>query len=120
MSNIIRFGNNVGYKTNNRNIKNEIITYLSCSIDSYKLDYNIIESENDLINIKNNESILLPNIVGDDYIFVAKKIRETFFLVFIEKKTLNLNDLNYNDLNIINAKIRVKKDVYNGKVSTYL
>ena len=116
MSDIIRFGNNVGYKTNNRSIKDEIVSYLSKSVDSYKLDYNIIESENDLINIKNNESLLLPNIVGDDYIFVAKKIREIFFLAFIEKKTLDLNNLNYNDLNIINAKIRVKKNVYNGTI----
>ncbi len=116
MSDIIRFGNSVGYKTNNRSIKDEIVSYLSKSVDSYKLDYNIIESENDLINIKNNESLLLPNIVGDDYIFVAKKIREIFFLAFIEKKTLDLNNLNYNDLNIINAKIRVKKNVYNGTI----
>ena len=86
------------------------------SVDSYKLDYSKIEDESHLINIKNNDSLLLPNIVGDDYIFVAKKIREIFFLAFIEKKTLNFNNLNYNDLNIINAKVRVKKDVYNGTI----
>ena len=116
MSNIIRFGNSVGYKINSRSIKDEIITYLMKSVDSYKLDHNKIEDENNLINIKNNDSLLLPNIVGDDYIFVAKKIREIFFLAFIEKKTLNFTNLNYNDLNIINAKVRVKKDVYNGTI----
>jgi hypothetical protein len=117
MSYKIEFANNVGYRINNRAVKVNIIEYLAKTIDSYKLESNFIKNEDDLINIKNNKSLILPNIVGDDYIFIAKKIKEIFFLVFLEKKTLgNLNDINYNELNIINSKIRVKKNVYDGTI----
>ena len=117
MTDLILFGNNVGYKINNYFVKQKIISYLTKNVDSYKLVNNIIKNEDDLIKIQNDKYSIMPNIVGDDYIFIATKIKENYFLVLIEKKTLSdLNNINYNKLNIIKIKIRFDIKTYNGTI----
>ena len=86
MSNKILFGNNVGYKINNYLFKKKIINYLQSNVDNYKFNYNTITSEDDLLTIKNNSYIVIPNIVGDDYIFISVKLQDMFYVVLIEKK----------------------------------
>ena len=71
MNKKILFGNNVGYQINNFIVKKKIIDFLFNNVDLYKLNYNIIKDEQDLLKIKNESYSLLPNIVGEDYIFIA-------------------------------------------------
>ena len=117
MSSKILFGNSVGYKINNYLTKKKIIDYLQNSVDIFCLKDNLIVNEEDLIKIKNEEYVVIPNIVGEDYIFLAIKINESYFVVLIEKKTLNdFNNINYNNLNIVYIQIRLKVETYKGTI----
>ena len=117
MSSKILFGNSVGYKINNYLIKKKIIDYLQNNVDLFRLENNLILNEDDLLKIKNEEYVIIPNIVGEDFIFISIKINESYFVVLIEKKTLNdFKNINYNNLNIINIQIRLKIDTYNGTI----
>lgn len=115
MNTKILFGNNVGYKINNFLTKKKIIDYLFKNVNENKLKNNLITSENDLINIKNLNYNILPNIVGENYIFIAIKIKEIFYSVLINKNSLDDN-INYNKLDIISIKIRLKHEVYKGSI----
>ena len=112
--NKINFGNNIGYTIDNYINKKNIINYLFENIDIYKLNNYIIKNNDDLLFIHNNNYYLVENIYGDDYIFITKKIKDIYYVVLIEKKTINFEHLNYNDLNIISIKIRLKLECYNG------
>ena len=117
MSSKILFGNSVGYKINNYLIKKKIIDYLQNSIDVFRFNENFILNEDDLLKIKNKEYLIIPNIVGEDYIFIAKKINENYYVVLIEKKTLtDFKNINYNNLNIIYIQIRLKIKTYEGTI----
>lgn len=117
MSSKILFGNSVGYKINNYLTKKKIIDYLQNNVDVFRLENNLILNEDDLLKIKNEEYVIIPNIVGEDYIFIAIKINESYFVVLIEKKTLNdFKNINYNNLNIIYIQIRLKIDTYKGTI----
>jgi hypothetical protein len=117
MSSKILFGNSVGYKINNYLTKKKIIDYLQNNVDVFRLDNNLILNEEDLLKIKNEEYVVIPNIVGEDFIFIAIKINESYFVVLIEKKTLNdFKNINYNNLNIIYIQIRLKIETYKGTI----
>jgi predicted HicB family RNase H-like nuclease len=117
MSSKILFGNSVGYKINNYLIKKKIIDYLQDNIDVFRFNDNLILNEDDLLTIKNQDYIIVPNIVGEDYIFVGIKLKENYFVVLIEKKTLSdFKNINYNNLNIISIQIRLKVDTYKGTI----
>ncbi len=112
MSEKILFGNSVGYRINNYVIKKQIIDYLLNNVDQFKLKVNNITEENNLLDIKNNNFLISPNIVGDDYIFICKKLKDKFFVCLIEKKTIDFK--NFNKINIISVKIRLKLKSYEG------
>jgi hypothetical protein len=117
MSSKILFGNSVGYKINNYLTKKKIIDYLQNSVDIFCFKDNFIVNEEDLLKIKNEEYVVIPNIVGEDYIFLAIKINESYFVVLIEKKTLtDFNNINYNNLNIVYIQIRLKLETYKGTI----
>ena len=73
MSSKILFGNSVGYKINNYLIKKKIIDYLQDNVDLFRFNDNLISDEDNLLTIKNQDYIVVPNIVGEDYIFVSIK-----------------------------------------------
>jgi len=117
MSSKILFGNSVGYKINNYLIKKKIIDYLQDNVDVFRFNDNLISDEDNLLTIKNQDYIVVPNIVGEDYIFVSIKLKENYFVVLIEKKTIsNFKNINYNNLNIISIQIRLKADTYKGTI----
>jgi len=82
----IDFGNNVGYKINNYLIKKKIINYLLNTVEPYHFNYTEIINENHLMNIKNSQYFVSPNIRGEDFIFVSKKINNIYYCVIIKKK----------------------------------
>lgn len=112
MSEKILFGNNVGYKITNYVIKKQIIDYLLNNVDQFKLISNNITEENNMLDIKNNDYLISPNIVGDDYIFICKKFKDKYYVCLIEKKTIDFK--NFNKINIISVKIRLKIKSYEG------
>jgi len=117
MSNKILFGNNVGYKVSNYIFKKNIINYIESQVDKFKLINRTIREEDDLLKIKNNSYVAVPNIVGDDYLFVAVKLQDIYYVILIEKKTLqDFQNINYNNLNMISIRIRLTADVYNGTI----
>ena len=79
MSNKILFGNNVGYKVSNYIFKKNIINYIESQVDKFKLINRTIREEDDLLKIKNNSYVAVPNIVGDDYLFVAVKLQDIYY-----------------------------------------
>ena len=116
MNSKILFANSVGYKINNYLIKKKVIDYLQNNVDIYKIKNNFILDENDLLTIKNENLSILPNIVGDDYIFVSIKHNGMYYAVLVEKNTLDFEDTNYNNLNIISIKIRLANKTYDGTI----
>lgn len=112
MSEKILFGNNVGYKINSYVIKKQIIDYLLDNVDQFKIKLCNITEETNLLDIKNNNFVISPNIVGDDYIFICKKLKDKYYVCLIEKKTINFK--NFNKINIISVKIRLKLKSYDG------
>ena len=112
MSEKIQFGNNVGYRINNYILKKKILEYLLNNIDQFKLKVNKVTEESNLLDIKNNNFLFCPNIVGDDYIFISIKLKDSYHACLIETKTIDFN--NYNKINIISVKIRLKFDAYKG------
>lgn len=112
MSEKIQFGNNVGYRINNYVLKTKILEYLLNNVDRFKFNVNNISEEANLLDIKNNNFLFCPNIVGDDYIFISVKLKDCYHACLIEKKTIDFN--NFNKINVISVKIRLKMDAYEG------
>lgn len=113
----IDFGNNVGYKINNYLIKKKIINYLLNTVEPYHFNYTEIINENHLMNIKNSQYFVSPNIRGEDFIFVSKKINNIYYCVIIKKKSfLDIININYNNVIIISLKIRLCQKTYNGTI----
>ena len=84
MSSKILFANNVGYKINNYLLKKKIINYLDSNVDNHKLIDNIILNEEHLLTIKNSSYVAIPNIVGEDYIFISVKLQDIYYVILIE------------------------------------
>ena len=116
MSNKILFGNNVGYIVNNFLIKKKIINFLLRNVNNFNLNKSYISSEDDLLEIKNNNYKVFPNIVGDEFIFISVKLNNKYFVILVDKKTLNLEKINYNDLRVISVRIRLKECTYKGTI----
>lgn len=117
MINKIDFGNNVGYKINEYATKKKIIDFLLNNVESYNFNYTEILEESHLINIKNTQYFVSPNIEGAEYIFLSKKINNMYYSVIIDKKTIeNVKNINYNDIIIISLKIRLCEKTYDGTI----
>ena len=117
MESKILFGNNFGYIINDYITKKKIIDYLIEHVQFYKFNSKEIVSINDLNNIKNNKYCIYPNIIGSNYLFLAKKINNLYYCVLIDYK--NLTDemnINYNNIKIISLKIRLKEYIYDGTI----
>jgi hypothetical protein len=113
----IVFGNNVGYKINDYLIKKKILDYLLDNVEPYNFIYTKISEENHLMKIKNTQYFVCPNIIGENYIFISKKINSIFYSVIINKKNImDIKNINYNDVIIISLKIRLCEKTYDGTI----
>lgn len=117
MNNKIDFGNNVGYKINDYATKKKIVDYLLSNVEYFKFKFQNITSEDDLLKLKNLQYYISPNIKGDEYIFLSKKINNIYYNVIIKKDTIrDEKDINYNDLIIVSLKVRLCKNTYEGTI----
>ena len=116
MSKKIVIGSNVGYEILKYDIKSKIFNYLVNNVSSNKLYNNLIKNDNNLNEILDNGYSILPNIVGEDYIFICKKLNDKYYVVLIEKNSFDLNNINFNKINIISLKIRLNLRSYDGTI----
>lgn len=116
MSKKVILGSNVGYEINKYDIKSKIYNYLINNVNNYKLTKNIIKSDNDLNELLDKNYNILPNIVGEDYIFLCKKINEKYYVVLIERNSFDLENINFNRMNIVSLKIRLNLKSYDGTI----
>ena len=101
MSNKIIIGSSVGYEITKYDNKNKIINYLINNISNYKLNNNFIKNKDNLNELLDENYKVLPNIVGEDYIFLCKRLNDKYYVVLIEKNNFDLDNINFNKINII-------------------
>ena len=112
MSNKIIIGSSVGYEITKYDNKNKIINYLINNISNYKLNNNFIKNKDNLNELLDENYKVLPNIVGEDYIFLCKRLNDKYYVVLIEKNSFDLDNINFNKINIISLKIRLNLRSY--------
>jgi hypothetical protein len=110
--------NNHGYIINEYQEKFQIINYLYETLEPEIYSTKFIESENDLLELKNNKYHVLPHFVGGKYLLLFKSIKECDYCVLINKSSLREStaDINYNNIKIISIKLRTKPITYSGTI----
>lgn len=116
MSKKVIIGSNVGYEILKYDIKSKIFNYLVESVNKSKLESNLIRNECNLNELLDNDYSILPNIVGEDYIFICKKLNDKYYVVLVEKNSFDLSNINFNKINIISLKIRLNLKSYDGTI----
>ena len=116
MSKKVIIGSNVGYEILKYDIKSKIFNYLVESVSKSKLESNLIRNECNLNDLLDNNYNILPNIVGEDYIFICKKLNDKYYVVLVEKNSFDLSNINFNKINIISLKIRLNLKSYDGTI----
>lgn len=116
MSKKVIIGSNVGYEILKYDIKSKIFNYLVESVSKSKLESNLIRNECNLNELLDNNYSILPNIVGEDYIFICKKLNDKYYVVLVEKNSFDLSNINFNKINIISLKIRLNLKSYDGTI----
>ena len=116
MSNKIILGSNVGYEITKYDIKSKIFNYLINNVNDYKLNNNSIRNEDNLNELLDNKYYILANIVGEDYIFLCKRINEKYFTILIERNSFDLDNIDFNKINIISLKLRFTSKSYDGTI----
>ena len=116
MSKKVIIGSNVGYEILKYDIKSKIYNYLVENVSKSKLESNLIRNECNLNELLDNDYNILPNIVGEDYIFICKKLNDKYYVVLVEKNSFDLSNINFNKINIISLKIRLNLKSYDGTI----
>lgn len=116
MSNKIIVGSSVGYEISKYDVKSKIFNYLINNVNDYKLNNNFLRSKDNLNELLDEDYKILPNIVGEDYIFLCKRLNDKYYVVLIEKNSLDLDNINFNKINIISLKIRLNCKCYDGTI----
>jgi hypothetical protein len=114
----INFGNKSGYIIDEFKIKLMLVNFL---FDSIKLEYfypKNIETEEDLLHLKNNKHYVIPNLEGEEYYMIIKEFKDIHLCVLLNKKhiTPNKDNINFNNIQIITLKTRIKKSSYKGTI----
>jgi hypothetical protein len=114
----INIGNSYGYILNDYQEKYQIINYLYDKLDYDIFSYKFIESESDLIELKNNSYYVMPHFASNKYLLVFINIKENDWCVLINKNYFKskIEDVNLNNIKIISIKMRTILDTYNGTI----
>ena len=114
----IKFGNKSGYIIDEFKIKLMLVNFLFNSIKIENFFLKNIETEEDLLYLKNNKHFVIPNLEGDEYYIIVKEFKDIHLCVLLNKKYLtpDLNKINYNKVQIISLKTRIKKESYKGTI----
>lgn len=111
---------------NNRNnkqfLKNnnyrKVIDYVYSTIELSRYNYKIIEYEEDLTVLTKQKHYLSANLSGNNCLLVFIKLKDKYYSVLINRKTLtyNKNQLKMNNVKIIPVNIRLDNSIYNGSI----
>lgn len=113
----INFADNKVFKIDDFKIKKIIIEYLINDINNLFIQEKNINEENILKNIKskNYKAIYLPT--GETYILLLKLIDNIYYTLLIKNNfNLNVNTINYNNLEIHHLDLIFPKKYFNGTI----
>lgn len=118
----IKFCDNTSYQINDFKLKKTIIDYILNQINTSFLQEKEINNESILKHIKskNYKAFYLPNY--NNYILLLKEINNIYYSILIKNNfELNLNSINYNNLEIYHLDIIFPKNYYKGTIlNTFL
>ena len=113
----INFANNYTYNIEDFKVKQVIMNYLFNSIELKLLEEVEIKELNFLDIVKKNNFNVIYLEDGNKYILLLKKIKNIYYNVLIKNNfDYNVNNLNYNKLEIYSLDINFPKDFYNGTI----
>lgn len=115
--NKIKFANNYIYNIEDFKVKQVIMNYLFNNIELKLLEEVEIKELNFLDLVKKNNFNVIYLEDGNKYILLLKKIKNIYFNVLIKNNfNYNVNNLNYNNLEIYSLDISFPKEYYKGTI----
>jgi hypothetical protein len=111
-------GINKNNNYNSNEVKMNIIDYLYNSINLIDYKYKLLQSIDDLKFLKENKHFVSPNFSGKNCFIIFKKIKNDFFSVMIDKKTLKYNKtfIDINNIKLIPLNLKAKSNIYDGTI----
>lgn len=102
----------------NSYVKQQIIKYIYDTIDISRFKYKILEYEYDLVLLKDNKYFVSPNYNGTNGLLVFIKLKDRFYSVIIDRRTLSYssNLIDLEKVKIIPINIRLESSIYNGTI----
>ncbi|MBA42584.1 MAG: hypothetical protein CMF62_01060 [Magnetococcales bacterium] len=113
------------YNRNRRNepiknnyIQNQVINYVYKKVELANFKFRIINSEDDLKQLRNNNHYLSPNYNGINCLMVFKKIKDKFVSCLIDRRSLSykLDQVKVEDIKFTPINLRLEKGIYNGTI----
>lgn len=106
------------------NTLSSILDYIYNSVDLSQYRYKIAEYESDLTIITKEKHMLSANFNGTNCLLLFAKLRDKFYSVLVERKTLSYNrtQLKPESVKITPINIRLSPAIYNGTIfdGTYI
>lgn len=106
------------------NTVSSILDFIYNSVDLSQFRYKIAEYETDFTVITRERHMVSANFSGTSCLLIFLKLREKFYSVLVERKTLsyNRNQLKPESVKIIPVNVRLSGSVYNGTIfdGTYI
>jgi hypothetical protein len=99
-------------------MKQYVINYIYSKVDMAKYKYKLIEYEHDLSQLKETKFYVSPNYNGIASLLVFMKIRDKFYSLLIDRRTLNYdkNKINIDEIKIMQIDIRLDLSIYDGTI----
>ena len=64
--------------------------FLLDNVEAYHFNYKIIKEESHLMKLKNSQYYVTPNIAGDNFLFVVKKLIISSIMLLLKRKLLGI------------------------------
>ena len=98
--------------------KQDLLEFIYNSIDLYNLKYKILEFEDQLSLLKEKHYYVSANYNGIHSLLLFTKIKDKFYSIIIDRKTLTYNQshINVDDVKMISIAIRLDKNIYDGTI----
>lgn len=112
---LFKIGNSTGYLINDFKIKKLIINDLLKDVNKINFEEKIVNSNDIIKKIKENNYKVIDIVQGNNYILLLKEINNIYYTVLI-KKNFNLDNINYNQLEIISVDIKFPKEYFKGSI----
>ena len=100
-----------------KDTKERLLDYIYDNIDLRNYKYKIIETKDDLSNIK-RDYYISPNYNGTNCLLVFTRLNGQYYSFMVDRKTLSYskNQLDLNSIKLTPVNIRLDQAVYNGSI----